>query len=246
MQNIQDIINTTQINQLNYKIAYLDYQESEEEIRIKRQIRRDKVVESIVDDVDNSKEISEIDTYIDTNSTMPSIGLKVFSKSGTLTNKITSNNIDDVYNKIYDDVLQKIKKLCDKNTFEIEKSGMINFGGSKVEVDVSQIDDQMKYRKILTKCISCSNMIATQGRRGPAQIAIMSYHLSSMIGEIPGLKTVVNNSCGNSIYMFRKSRKDESGLQLIHNQKDNKTIMYELIEIGNKPYNQFIRLDVIF
>ena len=57
MQKIQDIIITTQTDQIDYKIPYLDYQDSEEEIRLKRQIRRNKVVESIINDIDNSKEI---------------------------------------------------------------------------------------------------------------------------------------------------------------------------------------------
>ena len=248
MKNIQDIVSVTQINQIDYKIAYLDYQESKEEIRLKRQIRRNKAIESIIDDIDNSKEISEIDDYIRVNSETPNIGFKVFSKSGKLTSKISSNNIDDVYNE----ALQKIKSLCDKNTREIEKSGLINFGGSKIEIDVSQINDhQMMCRKILSRCVSCSSMIAAQGRMGPGHIAIMSNHLSSMIGEFINLKIIVDNSCGDSIYMFRKTEKDklhyfkEPGLQLVYNQRDN-IVYYEIVEVGNNTHKQFIRLSVIF
>lgn len=248
MDKLQQIITDTKIDKLSYSITYLDIRESEEEIRLRKQARRDKVVELIVDGVDNSKEIDEIDSFIRSNTDMPNIGLSVYSKSGTLVNKVSSNNIDDVYDKVYDDAIQKIKNLCDKNTNEIEKSNSVNFGGHKIEIDVSQInDEQLKSRRIITRCVSCGNMIATQGRRGPAHIAIMSNLLNSLTNEYfssQHMKIIIDDSCGNSIYQYRKTSIDEPGLQLVYKQVDN-TVYYDLVETGSNPHKQFIRLDVI-
>lgn len=244
---IDELISSFSVNGNTFQVAFLDFQESDEEVRLMRQIRREKAVDSIVDNIDNSKEIIEIDTFIRENN-KPTLGPKVFSKNIKLSNKIKLKNIDDAHDLILNSVLQKIKSLCDTNKYYIESNNLTYFGGSKIEVDVSQIDDfESKKRRIISGCVSCSNIISTGGRIGPAKLTFMSSYLNSLIGEAlenTGTKVIVDNTCANSIYLFRKSKNKESGLFLAYDQADNETIFYEVFEAG-KAHKHFIRLDVI-
>ena len=244
MDKLKDIVSLNKVLLPTVVASYLDYvtDSTEEEVRIKRQLRRDLVISSIVDDIDISENINDIKIPYDTMDIKP-LGLSVYRKNILLNNSISSNTNDIHF--LYKKTLSVIKSLCNKHKIEVEST----YNGNKLEIDISkEVNEGFKLRKLLHKCISASNIIATEGRIGFGQILIATKEICTMLEQLKStlFTFIIDNSCGNSIYIYRINGPTQVGLQLFYMEApDEYQIKYEFGELGLHPHKQFIQLDVI-
>ena len=243
MDRLKDIVSINKVLLPKVVASYLDYttESTDEEVRIKRQLRRDLVISSIVDNIDISEDINDIKIPYDTMEVSP-LGLSLYTKNISL-NSISSNT-NDIHDFFYKKTLSIIKSLCNKNKIEIE----IKYP-NRLEIDISkEVNEDFKSRKLLHKCVSASNIIATEGRIGAGQILIATQKMCNMLEQLKStlFTFIIDNSCGNSIYIYRINGPTQVGLQLFYMETPYEyQIKYEFAELGLYTHKQFIQLDVI-
>ena len=73
MDRLKDIVSINKVLLPKVVASYLDYttESTDEEVRIKRQLRRDLVISSIVDNIDISEDINDIKIPYDTMEVSP-------------------------------------------------------------------------------------------------------------------------------------------------------------------------------
>jgi hypothetical protein len=218
------------------KISYMDfiYDEDEE----KRQIiseRREKVIDAIIDNKVDEFEKFSSENQIDNEMYIPSISPRMMSKN-------ISSNIFTNYDDLWKEVIKKLESLTltPSPHQPIYSSGM---------------DADVLCRKIITKCLLLSNLIASKGRTGPGTTVISGYNAIShlipfdhhftqsvnitesiiSLKKIAGMDVVIDpNISPNKVIIMRTEKKIETGLTLVKSLTSDHYFLSELGKWENK------------
>jgi len=175
-----------QMNLPNVQLMYVDMISSEDEEykRMIKQQNRELVVDAIVDDKVEELNIFRENQVTDVSNQYNS------SQMGIISPKIMQINMTakkfQTYQKLWDEVVD----FLNKNT-QNQKS---KANGPFSSLDVTlQGDFEVDYRRIITKIQMCSNIIAMDGRIGPAKSILYGKKL------IPYINNAINQFGSNNI-----------------------------------------------
>ena len=160
--------------------------------------------------------VEEEPKVYDETQTLPSIGLCVFTKNVSTTKKIRS------FKNIYEEIKEEINK------------NHIPFG--EIYVPSNQLKAEAKKIELLIQ--AASNVVASKGRRGPANFVILNEEMLKRFQRIH-LKSVIDNSLKNEIIVGRKGAADEPGIVLVTHEN-----LYKITTTGNNPECQYVKIDV--
>ena len=145
--------------------------------------------------------------------------------------------------KIKNLILEKIIELSNKNQYNENFSIKIALEGIT--------EDSMISRKVCAKILNGCNIIATDGRIGPANTILISeenynkYNLSKFDFENskndPDKMTreVIFEDSIKDIILYRKNTYEQPGLILLYSEDK-----YDIIGIGLNPEKQFLKLEL--
>lgn len=166
------------------------------------------------------------------------IGLKVFNKAvpkqeHRIKCAPAENPARQIQEHVADEVLEKILELSNKN-----KENMSEHFPTGLDIKLTGENPYMDKRKVISRILTASNMIATHGRRGPANFIIIgkdyvnyirqdvqdnvAFQSIDEIGNMTyGLNVFVSGKLGNTVVVGRCSNEDnEPGIHLITTTDD--------------------------
>lgn len=248
--NLDDLVNIKKIDKLIVQVSYLDYEGDSSEIN-RRRIQQNRIEQLNL--LLNDSEIENAESF-GIYEEFPSEGelsLKLKSNAFSLKKSAFLNLNEDINSskQILNDVITVIKQLSSYNKKEIENDLKIS-----LDINVSGDPIDIKCRKISAKIMTGSYLILHHGRHSMGDNIIMSSKIELIVGNyLSQHKNIfIDDSCGDSIYIFRKSKDHEPGISLMYcpigmpnPMNQNTQVNYEIAEIGS-AYRQFIRVDVIF
>jgi hypothetical protein len=221
---IKDICNYSE-KQINGNFAQLMYvdmisSEDEEYQRMIKQQNRELVVDAILDDKveelnifrqNKISDVSDVSSQYNTSSTM-----------GVVSPKIIQINMTSQRFESYDKVWNEVVDFLNKNT---QNTKVIN-----QSLDITlQGDFEVDYRKIISKILMSSNIIAMDGRIGPSTSIIygkkftpyINWHLKQHDDDkISNMFTYFSDKIDDDkIIICRSNNIDQPGLLLIDNSK---------------------------
>lgn len=148
-----------------------------------------------------------------------------------------------VINHLMKLIFLKIQELARTNKNDIEKS-------DNLSLDYTEVEGADVRRRLMSKLMSMSSLIATRGRRGPGTYVIAKREYIDLISATSstaaflyplendttfgGLKLFVCNDLGNEIIVGRyESKSDSPGLQFISNDDSlEKNIFFNETDIA--------------
>lgn len=207
------------------QISYMDFEiDDDAKKRELKKERRERAIDAIIDNkVDEFNEFNK-DFDIQEES-IPSIGIRLKSKN------LTSNKFID-YDHLWNELINKIEQLT--NSITPIHNPIITNGQ-----DLNTI-----YRKIVSKCTMLSNLIAANGRSGPAKTILFGSNVltylqpfinsqgsGKKIGEIMGMNLVFSDKISpNKVIVLRTENRTDPGINLIKSINNDQ---YFLSELGN-------------
>lgn len=246
--DLQLICNYSESNTSGLPVGQVCYMEFiEDDAEYKRQLirdRREKVIDAIVDDkVDEFEKFSEEKFSEDLEvreSYIPSISPRLMTKN------VTSNKFIS-YDKLWQEVMLKLESLTSTTS-------------KHQPVGISGIDADALCRRIITRCVLLSNLIASSGRTGPATTIIVGSnvvpHLMSFpyytnqaftssslnnsksmisIGTISGMDVVTDPIISpNKIIIIRTENRPDTGLTVVKSINHDEYFLSELGKWENK------------
>ena len=211
------------INSNKVSLPYIDFitEDDIEYINLIKSQRRDLLIDITLGDKDESEWYDRLDDII------PMGGLVITAPQISTLN-MNSNLYNDQI-EIYDDVI----KFLDKNTTQPTPQ---NVGLSTLNLCKSTLPtDGSRYRRIVTKIIQCSNMIAHQGRIGPGTSVIFGKNNIELMEEIiphigsnslGGLEILVDENIDpDKIIVCRGNKIDSAGLIVIEDSTNKQFFM---------------------
>jgi len=246
--NLSDIINIKKLDNLITQVSYLDYEGDSSEIN-RRRIQQNRIDQLNL--LLNESEFENVEGIYKGFLSEGEVSLKVKSHAFSLKKSVILNVNEDINSskQVLNDVITVIKQLSSYNKKEIENDLKIS-----LDINVSGDSIDTKCRKISAKIMAGSYIILHHGRHSMGDDIIMSSKIDRIVGEYlsPHKNIFIDDSCGDSIYIFRKSKDHEPGISLMYcpigiqnPMNQNTQVNYEVAEIGS-AYRQFIRVDVIF
>lgn len=175
---------------------------------------------------------------------LPTMSLDVKKKYYKL-DKLISDKVDD-------EILKRMKTLADIHMSKegIREKFTLSRTESHGETDYANQIESINSRKLISKIISAGSYIAVQSRRGPGNYIIVSEkifeefkllehcrYLESGDVMLTSLKVIINNSVGENVLVYRKTKEDEPGLIVVTNGTN-----YSIEEIGDHPETNFARV----
>lgn len=211
------------------QVTYMEFLKDTDEM--KREMireRREKVVDAILDN-----KVEEFEKFNDQNTiddfAIPSISPRLMTKNLNAKKFIS-------YDSLWDEVTKRIEYL----TTMKQSSSNVN----KTGLDYDGI-----CRRVISKCLMLSNMIASNSYSGPATSIIVgrdiipymmipSYISSpssssnrNILGNVSGLNVIVSNNISpNKVVVIRTENKPTTGLSVV---KSSNHDQYFIDELGN-------------
>ena len=241
-------------------VSYIDFNsdDDKEELRKLKEKNRslaiDAVLEDKIEEYNNRDKIS-----IDEN--------ELSSSYGTISPIVRTIQVSPIKFKSFDDiwdlVISHIEKSTSSNNIFMSKNNIPSMLSFTPVSNLSNFDNQQTYnRRILTRILSCSNMIATEGRTGPATTIIIGEnileHINSSsfsfnpinnnnnnrchIGTLQSMDVVVSDKIDpNKIICTRSelSSTQYSGLSIINDTLNGEFYMYETHRTFEKKFFWF-------
>lgn len=210
-----------QISTPNAQLMYVDMISSDDE-EYQRQIKqqnRELVVDAILDDKVDELNIFRENQLIDISSQYNSI-----SYNPNISPKIMQINLTAKKFKTYDKLWDEVVDFLNQNT----KNPKSKTNGSMSSLDIKTIGDFEKdYRNIVTKILMSSNIIAMDGRIGPATsliygkkfIPYINWHLAQHDNEkVSNMYVYLSDKIDDDkIIVCKGNNIDQPGLLLIDN-----------------------------
>lgn len=231
------------------QLMYIDFDQQDTGKRNTKAIRDLKLGE-LVDGENNSEEIEilENDTTYLPEGELNLIAPSVRTFNTTLTKKIKLPNTDSI--PIVNDTIQK---LILKEVYKTSKKNRkhISHLNNIFDTDVSKLEDTNKARKILSKLLMAANYIASEGRVGPGNVAIMNweyaYFLTTMLNQsiykdkdelkLTSLTIIIDDTLKDKMVVLRKpsdiSQISNNIFLLHHYDESRNTLFYSIDKIGN-------------
>lgn len=167
-------------------------------------------------------------SYLDLELTNDTISLIPKTEKHKLDEEIIS--WDDVYSKLLDKLryLNNIKKSEFKDKLNI--------------TEPLDLKSEISARKLITKIVLAGNIIAQEGRIGPANFVIMNSELKEFVinqgFDILKMNIFVDDNLKNEIFIGRKSDVDQPSVIVTENG-----VSYKIISIGSHPEYQYAILN---
>jgi len=241
--NLKNICNYSdkQMSLPNAQLMYVDMISSDDEEyqrMVKRQ-NRELVVDAILDD-----KVEELNIFRENQVTDVSQQYNSTSQMGVISPKIMQINMTAQRFESYEKVWIQLVDFLNQNT-QSPKS----FQHRNQSLDYKLIDEyETDYRKIISKILMCSNIIAMDGRIGPAKSILYGKKL------IPYINNAINQFGSNNIngliahysdlvdddkvIVCRSNNIDQPGLLLIDNSTTGK-YFFNQTPNWNKQYCWF-------
>ena len=229
-------------------IHYIDMVEdgpSDEYLRELKRKNRELAIDAVLDNkVEEFKNRESFLDPLDNEGYMSTISAKVMSVNATAS-KFTDNN------QLFDDIISKLDSLTSKPMNIPQSLNLI------IQNDPSLTDSENEMansRKLMSKIMMTSNLIATTSRRGPANsiiIGLEAYkyllHLNGIVvsngvvsGSLMGINIIPSPHIKpNKIIMMRTDKQSGGGLNVVRNINDSTYFMVETPNSWDKSINWF-------
>lgn len=178
---------------------------------------------------------------------------------GTLSPKILNKKgvLSDISETFRQDIVNKIKKYCLKN----DEHNLEFVIDNNINGDINS-----NFRKFTSKVLMASNIIAMNGRVGPAHNVLIGEKIFNLIltnqtidityvkdpdftvvGDIGGIKIIYDKSIdGDNIYVYRKNSIDQTNLSVILDETPTLgNIKGAIVDMGLQPHLQFKSIKVL-
>lgn len=202
------------VNSSNIQINYLDTVSSKDEeyIRILKQNNRNLIIDALVDDKWDELEKSKNEyPEIDIESDSETMSMKIFA---TNINSNTFESWDKIWNKVLNLIDSNTKKPISTTNLNVQLSG----------------DFEVDRRKVITKFVASSNLIAMNGRIGPATTAIVGQNCIQFLSteHTAGINLVLEmNIDPDKIILIRKNTIQQPGIILIVDKENGNYYLKE-------------------
>jgi hypothetical protein len=231
-------------------IAYIDMVEdgpSDEYLRELKRKNRELAIDAVLDNkIEEFKNRESFLDPLDNEGYMSTISAKVMSVNATAS-KFTDNN------QLFSDIISKLDSLTSKPMNIPQSLNLI------IQNDTSLTDSENEMansRKLMSKIMMLSNLIATTSRRGPANsmiVGIEAYKyilLSNSITLTNYNKVVTGSMMGiniipspyikpNKIIMMKTDKQSGGGLNVVRNVNDSTYFMVETPNSWDKSIHWF-------
>ena len=233
---------------LNTQIFYLEMvsEFDEERMRAMKSHNRDLAIDIILDEKDESE--------WDKRGVLPSTLEDQLSPFGggmtdTIAPKIMSMNVSGQklqdYDTLYVEVVDYINNLTSVGkTFNQVNSPHLNF---TITNDTDKTDEenyQYNSRRVISKILSASNVIAMEGRIGPGTGVLIGQNVANKVDLLPlsnsGINVIIEPLIDpDKIVVCRGGRADSSGIILITYPNDNRYYLKETPLSWSRQYCWF-------
>lgn len=237
------------------QIMYMDMisEDDEEYMRELKQQNRDLAIDILLDEKDESE--------WDNRHILKSEDLDVSSQynpsqySSVISPKIMSMNVQSKnftgYENLYSEVIDFLEKQTQNGkTLYNYTSSHLTFTRSNDVNKTDEENEEINSRKIITKIIMASNIIATQGRVGPGKSVLVG---TNIIGKYPSLMSSIDEDglVGGMLFIVepgidpdkiivcRGGNADQPGIILITYPKDNRYFLKETNFSWHRQYCWF-------
>ena len=231
-------------------IAYLEMVEdgpNDEYLRELKRKNRELAIDAVLDNkVEEFKNRESFLDPLDNEGYMSTLSAKVMSVNATAS-KFTDNN------QLFNDIISKLDSLTSK-PMNIPQSLNLTIQN---DPSLTYSENEMaNSRKLMTKIMMTSNLIATTSRRGPANSIIIGleaykylYHLSGFLlsnenkvvsGNLAGINVIPSAYIKpNKIIMLRTDKQSGGGLNVVRNINDSTYFMVETPNSWDKSIHWF-------
>jgi hypothetical protein len=218
LSDLKNICNYSdkQMNLPNVQLMYVDMISSEDEEykRMIKQQNRELVVDAILDDKVEELNIFRENQVTDVSNQYNS------SQMGIISPKIMQINMTAKKFQTYQKLWNEVVDFLNKNTQNPKNLQHRNQG-----LDIKlQGDYDTDYRKIMSKTLMCSNLIAMDGRIGPAKSVIFGKKLLPYLKDEDTLANVTYYYSDllddDKVIVCRVNNIDQPGLLLIDDQEN--------------------------
>jgi len=223
-----------EVNQPQISVTYIDMISSDDdeylrEVKQKnRELAVDAILDNKVEEFEKYKESQPIDLSDQYNSQM---------NYGVISPQIHQINLSPTSYQSDDDIYKTIISFLDQNT-KSQKS--ISTRPNSLDVQLTG-DFEQDRRRIITKIMMSSNIIAMDGRIGPATSLICGQNVYQYISDdwMNGIKTILDWTIDpDKVIVCRSSNQDQNGLILVKDEK-NKNFYFGQTSRWNKQYCWF-------
>lgn len=223
--------NTPQISVTYVDMISSDDEEYLREVKQKnRQLAVDAILDNKVEEFEKYKESQPFDLSDLYNNSQMNYGV-ISPQIHQLNLNASSYNSDD-------DIYKTVISFLDQNT----KSKKSTSNGPNTSLDVQLTGDfEQDRRRIISKIMMSSNIIAVDGRIGPATSLICGQNVYQYINDdwMNGMKTILDKTIDtDKVIVCRSSNQDQNGLILVKDEK-NKNFYFGQTSRWNKQYCWF-------
>jgi hypothetical protein len=229
-----------EVSQPQISVTYIDMISSDDEeyLRELKQKNRELAVDAILDDkVEEFEKYKESNPFTNSNENLP-FSTSVVSSS-MISPKILKANLNATPYQSDDDIYKTVISFLDQNTMSQKSTEK----GPNTSLDVQLTGDfDQDRRRVITKIMMSSNIIAMDGRIGSGTSVICGQNVYQYInGEIfgNGLTHILDWTIDpDKVIVCRSSKQDQSGLILIKDEK-NKNFFFGQTTRWSKQYCWF-------
>ncbi len=195
-------------------------------------------MENIIDKLSNLITTSESTTdvyslsYVDFDT---NTGAQMLRTEGTLETIADTN----FYDTVMSEYINNIREI-----------GVNEFSDTLFTITIADYNDEIEFRKLVTKLKLASNYLATQGRIGPATHILISKSLHDKIKHydidniLYGCTIYVDSRIqDNEILLYRNNNLVQPGIKLIWSKNED-ILKYKLVSVGLAPETQFLKINV--
>jgi hypothetical protein len=240
IDNLKSIVNFSEkeINQPVVIFNYIDFITSndEEYLREMKQKNRELAIDAILDD-----KVEEFESYKESN---PLMNQPDFLSQEVISPKILQINLKSTRYQSDDDIYKTVISFLDQNT----KSQKSTPNSLNTSLDVQLTGDfENDKRRVISKSIMSSNIIAMDGRIGPGTSVICGQNAYKYINDdwMNGMKAILDITINpDKIIVCRSSRQDQAGLILVKDEK-NKNFYFGQTPRWDKQYCWFLIKELI-
>jgi hypothetical protein len=191
--------------------------DDEEYLRELKQKNRELAVDAILDN-----KVEEFEKYKESQPIDLSNQYNPQMNYGFISPQIHQINLSPTSYQSDDDIYKTIISFLDQNT----KSQKSTSKGPNTSLYVQLTGDfEQDRRRVITKVMMSSNIIAMDGRIGPATSLICGQNVYQYINDdwMNGMETILDTTIDpDKVIVCRTSNQDQSGLILIKDEKNKK------------------------
>jgi hypothetical protein len=222
-------------NSPQFSVTYINMISSDDEeyLRELKQKNRELAVDAILDDkVEEFEKHKESQPFDLSNQWNPQMN------HGFISPQIHKLNLNPKPYQSDDDIYKTVISFLDQNT----KSQKSKSKGPNTSLDVQLTGDfDQDRRRVITKIMMSSNIIAMDGRIGPATSVICGQNVYQYINDewMNGIKPILDLTIDpDKVIVCRSSNKDQNGLILVKDEK-NKNFYFGQTARWDKQYCWF-------